>query len=674
MPYFEYEDEPRTNELVRGECEDDYKEREMPYTVLQLTTHFQDGDTMHRMTWPIQALAALPEFRVIDMHYMCPYSYRLALEADLLILSMIRDAELAPIVRWRKAKGKATVFEVNNSPFDIHPLTPMFELWSNPANQADFLYTLKIVDLVQTSSPPLAEAFKPFCERVAVFPNQIAKAWRLGATKPEKPLIVAWAGSLSHVGDVAHAAKAVCQWVREHEGVEFRIMGHAPMEKLFDLPPEKKKFVLWGGMEAYEEFLKGVHIGLAPLGDTAFNRARSDVKWLECAAQGVVFVGQRLPTFAEVEDGKTGFLFKDTAEMLGVLDKLYKNRKLMQSVSRAAFEHVTQKRRYDIAAQERAKVYKELMDRKPPADSEKWVLDKTSTFPKIQLPDPLPGYLPVSLAEEDQRALAEVYSRRSDVSEAAIQRVEQRYGEFHITCYARASAAMARRDVAAAERYLRQSLSHYPAALASLQFLAQLLVGTRRVEEGAGLLKFAAQWHEACVPIYRQQLAIAEMQSDWTTGIAVTEAWEKNCDQDPSAPLRRGLLLIRAGRTEEGMAALLNAMNRFKERVTGWYPPFAAEVPAVLRQAEPLMTKEPKWPDLILKAAEMFPHGLWLPTRAGQICCERGEYERGARLLQAARERLLELEWQRAEGINVSPDYRRMIEFYRMACEGLTKT
>jgi hypothetical protein len=86
------------------------------------------------------------------------------------------------------------------------------------------------------------------------------------------------------------------------------------------------------------------------------------------------------------------------------------------------------------------------------------------------------------------------------------------------------------------------------------------------------------------------------------------------------------------------------------------------------------MTKEPKWQDLILKAAEMFPHGLWLPARAGTILFERGEYERGARLLQAARERLLELEWQRAEGINVSPDYRRMIEFYRMACEGLTKT
>ena len=644
----------------------------MPYTVLQLTTHFTDGDTMHRMTWPMQALGALPEFRVIDMHYMCPYSYQLAMEADLLILSMIRDAELAPIVRWRKAKGKATVFEVNNSPFDIHPLTPMFELWSNPANQADFLYMLKIVDLVQTSTPVLAEAFKPYCSRVAVFPNQIAKVPSSIPAKGEKPLVVAWAGSLSHIGDVAHAAAAISKWVIAHDDVVFWMMGHAPMEKLFNLPPEKKKYVPWGGMDAYEEFLKGVHIGLAPLQDTAFNRARSAVKWLEYAAQGVVFVGQKLPTYAEVEDGKTGFLFKDTTEMLRVLDKLYKDRKLMQSVSRAAFEHVTQKRRYDINAQERAKVYKELMDRKPPEDAEKWVLDKTSKFPKTQLPDPLPGYLPINLGEDDLKALAEVYSRRPDISEGAIRQVEQRYGEFHITCYARA-AAMARRDISTAEQNLRQSLSHYPAALASLQFLAQILGGTRRVQEARGLLNFATQWHESCVPVYRQQLALAELESDWTAGIAVTEEWEKNCHQDPSALLRRGLLLIRAGRTQEGMDALLNAMNRFKERIKDGYSPFAAEVPAVLRQAEQFMTKEAKWPDLILKAADLFPHGLWLAARAGQIYFERGEYERGARILQEARGRLLDLEWQRAEGVNVPPDYRRMIEFYRMGCEGLVK-
>jgi hypothetical protein len=112
-------------------------------------------------------------------------------------------------------------------------------------------------------------------------------------------------------------------------------------------------------------------------------------------------------------------------------------------------------------------------------------------------------------------------------------------------------------------------------------------------------------------------------------------------------------------------------MNQYSDRLKHGYSPFAAELVATLREAEALVSKESRWPELILKAAELFPYGIWLPTRAGTICFERGEFERGKRLLQQAREHLDALEWQRIEGLNVPPEYRRLIEFHRMACEEL---
>jgi hypothetical protein len=93
----------------------------------------------------------------------------------------------------------------------------------------------------------------------------------------------------------------------------------------------------------------------------------------------------------------------------------------------------------------------------------------------------------------------------------------------------------------------------------------------------------------------------------------------------------------------------------------------------ILRQADALMEKEARWQDLLLKTAEVFPHGIWLPSRAGAIHFERANYEAGARLLGQARDRLLELEWQRTEGINLVPETRRLIEFQRMACEELAR-
>ena len=114
-------------------------------------------------------------------------------------------------------------------------------------------------------------------------------------------------------------------------------------------------------------------------------------------------------------------------------------------------------------------------------------------------------------------------------------------------------------------------------------------------------------------------------------------------------------------------------LDRFKGRVKDTYNPFAAEVPVALRYAETWASKDPRWPEIVLKAADLFPEGLWLPTRAGEICFEKGDYARGAGLLQLARRRLLALEWQRMEGLNVPSDFRRLIDFYRMACEGLDK-
>ena len=111
----------------------------MAYTVVQFTTHTTEGDTMHRLTWPMQALGSLPEFRVIDVHYLSPYRYRLAFEADLLVLCFLQDAELVPIMRWRKAKGKPTIFEANDYFFEVHAWNPVFEAWNNPATQAGYL-------------------------------------------------------------------------------------------------------------------------------------------------------------------------------------------------------------------------------------------------------------------------------------------------------------------------------------------------------------------------------------------------------------------------------------------------------------------------------------------------------------------------------------------------------
>jgi tetratricopeptide (TPR) repeat protein len=206
-----------------------------------------------------------------------------------------------------------------------------------------------------------------------------------------------------------------------------------------------------------------------------------------------------------------------------------------------------------------------------------------------------------------------------------------------------------------------------------VHLLAQFLQQSERIEEARDLLTRAAQWHPAYAPVYQQLISIFERQSNWAQAIALTEDWERHCPRDPRARLRRGLFLICAGRVQEGTDLLLDAMRQFPDPMQPWYPPYAAEAPTVLRRADPLASNYPGWSDVILKAADLFPQGLWLPARAGAICFERGEYARGASLLQQAHERLQALEWQKTEGMDAPPELRRTVDFYRMACQELAE-
>ena len=644
-----------------------------PYTVVQFTLPLTVGDVMHRMTWPMESLATLPEFNVIHCPHMSPYSFQLALQADLMVVCMVWDLDLMPILRWRRARGKPTVFEVNDYVWDLHPWNPSFESWNNPATQNDGLYIMGLSDLVQTSTPFLAEALKPHCERIAVFPTRLAKVPEGLPKKPERPLVIGWGGSEGHMHDVAYVAPALSKWINEHEGVELRIMGTEAIADLFTISPPKKRYVHWGGMDAYEDFLKSVHIGLAPLRDTPYNRGRSDVKFLEYAAHGCVFVGQRLPTYAgSVADGETGFLFGDNVEMLRALDRLYAAPGLCESVRRAAFEYVKDKRRYGDHIQERAQVYKELLERKLPATpGEGSNLDAISRFPRLKLPEPMADYVGVRMRPDDEKALTDLYSDRPDIPETSVRTVEEHFGEYHATNYSRGIMAFVRGDLAAAERYLRRSISFYPAAVRSLCLLGQVLMMTRRPGEAREVLAAAVRWNPDYPFAYPHLVSAAEMMSDWPAAFAAAEQWEKRRYQDPTARMRLGLSLIRAGRAGEGLAAMHEALVRFKERMKFWQLPYGADLVRFLRDAEPLAAKEAGWPDLVITAAEMFPYGLWLASQAGRICFERREYERGARLLQGARERLLALEWQMREGVASTQDYRRVIEVYRLTCEEL---
>ncbi len=145
---------------------------------------------------------------------------------------------------------------------------------------------LKAVHAVQCSTEAIAEIVRPFNPHVMVFPNQIAEMGPLRDAAEDNHVTIVF-GAQNRESDWLPIMSALNRvvgdnWPRVHVQV---IHDRA----FFDaLKTPLKMFRDFCPYDEYRSILRDCHIALLPLEDTPFNRCESDLKFLECAAEGVV--------------------------------------------------------------------------------------------------------------------------------------------------------------------------------------------------------------------------------------------------------------------------------------------------------------------------------------------------------------------------------------------------
>jgi hypothetical protein len=332
------------------------------------------GDNVYWQHEPAAALARQGGVEVVEVHPLARHRDAAALAADVLVLSMIMDVEALRLIHQRRLLGKATICEVNDYVPDVQAWNPAHPSWSDRRGLRLFQDLVQRCEATQVTSQALAQRLAPLAPQLAVFPNQLASlpAPRQGgpgaAAGEAVPVVVGWGGSIGHLQDLASVAPALCGWLQATPGVRLETMGDPALAGLFEAAPaERFRFRRAGSLAHYLQWLQGLDIGLAPLLPTDYNRCRSDVKFLEYAAHGVVPVLQRLDPYADVVDGVTGFLFADPAQMLSVLDRLVDSPALRREVAANAYGLVARERRLDAHIGERLAFYRRVQAAVKPA-------------------------------------------------------------------------------------------------------------------------------------------------------------------------------------------------------------------------------------------------------------------------------------------------------------------
>ena len=244
-------------------------------------------------------------------------------------------------------RGYLIIFEMDDDPLR----------WKSRLEQDDYM-VLRSCHAIQTSTEPLAAVFRQHNPHVAVFPNQIAELPPLRDFSPEGPVRLFF-GAVNREEDWPEIIPILNECLS-------RISHQVTVvhdQRFFEaLATENKTFVPFCPYPQYQQLLAQSDIALLPLADTHFNRMKSDLKFLECAANGVAALASPVVYADSIQDGKTGLIYRSPQEFGQKLELLLRDHDLRERIATEAYFWVKENRLLCRHYQARLVWYQALRD------------------------------------------------------------------------------------------------------------------------------------------------------------------------------------------------------------------------------------------------------------------------------------------------------------------------
>lgn len=270
-------------------------------------------------------------------------------DADNIFISQ-RIFYTTPADRFHETRNFLTVFEMDDNPFALG-----WDLEMVVGNICGY-------HAIQTSTPELADRFREYHPEVAVFGNHLHSIRPFNRRVPGGTIKILFAAVSREAGWRA-IMPAYREVLAAHGNrIETIVVGD---RGFFDALGEcRKVFHPVLPYEDYRAMLDASDIALLPLADNAFDRCKSDLKFLECAEAGVPVLASHVVYGDTVKPEKTGFIYRDAEEFKRHLHALIDSFDMRARIATAAYDYVSSERRLADRAGDRLPWYKSLVDRK----------------------------------------------------------------------------------------------------------------------------------------------------------------------------------------------------------------------------------------------------------------------------------------------------------------------
>ena len=167
------------------------------------------------------------------------------------------------------------------------------------------------------------------------------KAVREVKRDEEKTIIGYFSGTATHNEDFQMVAPALVRILNEHDNVYIKLAGRIDAPEALKGYEDRLIFTPYVDWKHLPFELRKCDIVLAPLVDTLFNRAKSEIKWSEAALVGVPVVASKMGAFIEAVPKGAGLLVENTEDAwYEGLRLLIEDDKLRESIASQSREHI----------------------------------------------------------------------------------------------------------------------------------------------------------------------------------------------------------------------------------------------------------------------------------------------------------------------------------------------
>jgi glycosyltransferase involved in cell wall biosynthesis len=288
--------------------------------------------------------------------------------ADVTVMQSTMGIQMIATIAKLQESGKAVVGDYDDLSFALPPFNPAYktlglnEVKINHEGKEGYLYQdgvdgfsiqanyfrykslqdiLKMLDVVTTTNSYIRSKYLEFNKDILILPNSVDFNLFYPFPKDDHSQIrIGWTPSDSHYSEIWMVKRIMRKIFNKYgDKVKFVVLGNLfELEKEFNgTEMERHNFI---GLDVYPMKLASLQldIGLCPLDNNEFNRAKSQLKWSEYASIRVPSVCSKLEPYNCVEDGITGMLAKDEDEFFEKLCQLIDSKDLRQKISDNAYD------------------------------------------------------------------------------------------------------------------------------------------------------------------------------------------------------------------------------------------------------------------------------------------------------------------------------------------------